>query len=47
VRGKGLVGELSGYWRYRVGDYRIVCRILDAELIDIALEISHCIAAYR
>jgi mRNA interferase RelE/StbE len=47
VRGKGLVGELSGYWRYRVGDYRIVCRILDAELIVVALEISHRSAAYR
>jgi mRNA interferase RelE/StbE len=47
LRGKGLVGELSGYWRYRVGDYRIVCRILDAQLVVIALEISHRSAAYR
>lgn len=47
VRGKGLAGTLSGYWRYRVGDYRIVCRIHDAELVVIALEISHRSAAYR
>jgi len=25
-RGKGLVGDRKGIWRYRVGDYRILCR---------------------
>ena len=24
--GKGLVGELTGLWRYRVGDYRLLCQ---------------------
>ncbi len=47
LRGKGLVGELSGYWRYRVGDYRILCRILDDELVVVALEVSHRSPAYR
>lgn len=28
--GKGLVGELTGLWRYRVGDYRLLCQIKDA-----------------
>lgn len=46
-RGKGLTGELSGYWRYRVGDYRILCRILDSEVVVVALEVSHRSAAYR
>ena len=25
--GKPLTGELRGLWRYRVGDYRILCQI--------------------
>jgi mRNA interferase RelE/StbE len=23
--GKALTGGYAGYWRYRVGDYRIIC----------------------
>ena len=26
-RGKALTGNLAGVWRYRVGDYRILCDI--------------------
>ncbi|OBX05796.1 RelE [Gallibacterium genomosp. 3] len=40
-RGKGLVGDLSGMWRYRVGDYRIICHIDNGELLITALEIGH------
>ncbi len=40
-KGKALVGLLSGLWRYRVGDYRIICKIEDDNLIIIALEIGH------
>ncbi|THA11355.1 type II toxin-antitoxin system RelE family toxin [Rodentibacter pneumotropicus] len=40
-RGKGLVGELSGMWRYRVGDYRIICHIDNGELLITALELGH------
>lgn len=32
-RGKALVGDKRGLWRYRVGDYRILCEIRDAELV--------------
>ncbi len=39
--GKALVGTLKGFWRYRVGDYRILCKINDAELIIVAVEIGH------
>jgi mRNA interferase RelE/StbE len=31
--GKALQGNLSGLWRYRVGDYRILCRIEDNEWV--------------
>jgi addiction module toxin, RelE/StbE family len=39
--GKALTGNLAGLWRYRVGDYRIICDIQDAKLIVLALEIGH------
>lgn len=40
-RGKGLVGDLSGMWRYRIGDYRIICHIDNGELLITALELGH------
>ncbi|QEH10206.1 type II toxin-antitoxin system RelE/ParE family toxin [Histophilus somni] len=41
IKGKGLTGNRSGEWRYRVGDYRIICDIRDSELIILALSIGH------
>ena len=26
--GKPLTGDLSGLWRYRIGDYRLICTCL-------------------
>ena len=40
-KGKGLVGNHSGKWRYRVGDYRVVCEIIDDELIVLAISVGH------
>lgn len=40
TKGKGLVANLSGFWRYRVGNYRIVCEIRDEELIILCLNID-------
>jgi mRNA interferase RelE/StbE len=39
--GKSLQHELSGLWRYRVGDYRILCRIEDQRLTVLVVEIGH------
>ncbi|NDK31670.1 type II toxin-antitoxin system RelE family toxin [Nesterenkonia haasae] len=41
TRGKALAGPLKGYWRYRVGDYRIICDIQDEKLVIIALDLGH------
>ena len=41
ARGKELTSNLSGLWRYRVGDYRILCRIRDDKLIITVIEIEH------
>jgi mRNA interferase RelE/StbE len=40
-RGKALVGNLSSLWRYRVGDYRLICEIQDNNLIILVLTIGH------
>ena len=45
--GLPLKGDKAAYWRYRVGDYRIICEILDKELIVLALSIGHRKEIYR
>jgi mRNA interferase RelE/StbE len=40
-RGKGMTGALRDLWRYRVGDYRIICDILDETLVIIAIDLGH------
>lgn len=39
--GKALTGELSGLWRYRAGDYRIVCEIQDKVLMILVVRVAH------
>lgn len=39
--GKALQGSLAGLWRYRVGNYRLVCQIRDDELEIVAVKIGH------
>ena len=39
--GKALTGELSGLWRYRAGDYRIVCEIQDTVLMILVVRVAH------
>lgn len=41
AKGKGLTANRSGQWRYRIGDYRLICHINDNELIILALSIGH------
>ena len=45
--GKGLTGSLSQYWRYRVGDYRILAEINDTEIVIIIVEVGHQREIYR
>lgn len=41
LRGKALTANRSGQWRYRIGDYRLICRIDDDKLIILALSVGH------
>ncbi len=45
--GKALTGPLGGFWRYRVGDYRIICDIHDDELIILVVKIGNRRDVYR
>ena len=45
--GGALSGTLAGRWRYRVGDYRIVCEIHDDVLVVLVLEVGHRREVYR
>lgn len=39
--GKPLQGDHAGLWRYRVRDYRIICKIDDREILVLVLAIGH------
>ena len=39
--GKPLVGNKAGLWRYRVKDYRLVCKIEDGNLVVLVLRTGH------
>lgn len=45
--GKALVGEFKGLWRYRVGDYRLICEFHDDRLLVFVLELNHRSKIYR
>lgn len=46
-RGKELKGNLGGLWRYRSGDWRVVCEIQDQKLVICVLVIDHRKQVYR
>lgn len=41
IHGKGLTANRSGQWRYRIGDYRLICTIEDEKLVILALSVGH------
>ncbi|WP_455452113.1 type II toxin-antitoxin system RelE family toxin [Streptococcus salivarius] len=41
AKGKTLVANRTGQWRYRIGAYRVIVNIQDNELIILALEVGH------
>jgi mRNA interferase RelE/StbE len=47
--GKILAGNLASLWRYRVGDYRIICRLVyqeDMHIVEV-LAIGHRREIYK
>ena len=45
--GKALTGNLKGYWRYQVGDYRLFAEIYDDILIIELIKIGHRREIYK
>lgn len=45
--GKPLTGPLGEFWRYRVGDYRIICDIQDNTLRILVVQIGNRREVYR
>ena len=39
--GSALTGDHAGYWRWRVGDYRVVARIEDERVVLIRVGVAH------
>lgn len=39
--GKPLRGDFQGYWRYRWGDYRVIYKIAEREILILVLRIGH------
>lgn len=45
--GKPLAGPLGDFWRYRVGDYRLICDIQDGRLRVLVVQIGNRREVYR
>jgi mRNA interferase RelE/StbE len=46
-QGKALRGPLGDFWRFRVGDYRIICELRDRSLRVMVLRIGNRKDVYR
>jgi mRNA interferase RelE/StbE len=46
--GKALQGAIFGeLWRYRVGDFRIICKIEDDRVVVVVVQVGHRKQIYR
>ena len=45
--GKALTGPLGSFWRYRVGDCRVICDIQDSVLRVLVVQIGYRREIYR
>jgi mRNA interferase RelE/StbE len=46
-RGKALTGKLTGLWRYRVDDWRVIVRIEGQRLVILVLTVGNRREVYR
>lgn len=45
--GSALTGDHAGFWRWRIGDYRVVARIEDARITVLVVRVAHRRDVYR
>lgn len=46
-RGETLTGRYTGLWKYRIGDYRLICRIEDARLVVLVVKVARRDTVYK
>jgi mRNA interferase RelE/StbE len=47
AKGKALAGDFKGLWRYRLGEYRLICDIRDKVFLVLVLRVAHRKDIYR
>ena len=47
ARGKALTGPLGELWRYRIGDFRVICEIQDRVMRILVIEVGHRGSVYK
>lgn len=47
IYGKSLKGNLKDKWRYRIGDYRLICNIHEEKVLILILETGHRKEIYK
>jgi len=45
--GAPLKGDHDGYWRWRIGDYRVIARVDDARITILIVRVAHRREVYR
>ena len=45
--GEALTGTLSEFWKYRVGKYRLICRLQNNELLVLGVKIGKRDKVYK
>ena len=45
--GASLKGTLSGLWKYRIGDYRLICSLENDRLLVLVLHVGHHREVYK
>ena len=47
LRGEALAGNLADFWKYRVGKYRLICRLQDDKLLVLVVKIGKRDKVYK
>ena len=47
LKGIAMSGRYGGHWRYRIGDYRVIAKIIDQRVVILVIEVGHRREIYR
>lgn len=46
-QGKALIHNKAGLWRYRIGDFRVICQVNDKTITILVLPVGHRKDVYK